>query len=249
MGRARFPGLIRALVAVVALAASCGPRQRDGGGDGDRAGRVDAERVPFKLTAGRGDFLFEWVDAEGEFRTGSRLDEVPEPFRAKVRVEPLSIPPERRAPPDRVYLADLRRPGEGGVYPVEVVPREEFEALAGVLSSPLPRPGVRPPAGSVPEPPVGAEPSAPPRAHSGPAEVTIYGASWCGACRQAAAWLRQRGIPFAEKDIERDPGARAEMTAKCRAAGITPNSIPILDVRGRVVQGFSPGLLQRLLGS
>ena len=42
--------------------------------------------------------------------------------------------------------------------------------------------------------------------------VIIYGAEWCGPCHQAAAYLRQRGIQFVEKDIvalqgheDRDP--------------------------------------------
>jgi glutaredoxin len=254
MGRARFTGLIAiAALAVAGCSGHAGDPVPSRGSDGeDRAG--PPAKIPFRLTAKRGDFLFEWVDETGDFETGDRVDEVPAQFRAKVRVEPLTIPPDRRAPPDRVYLADLRQPGRDGVYPVREVPREEFEALAGVLSSPLPRPGgphpAAPPEGSEApgggrEPPPGGRAVTP----GGPPQVVIYGASWCGACRQAAAWLRGRGIPFVEKDIERDPGAREEMTAKCRAAGITPNSIPILDVRGRVVQGFSPGLVGRLLGS
>lgn len=231
--------LFVALALFVVFPAGCGGRDDD---DAPAAREGSRLHVPFKLTAGRGDFLFEWVDPQGEFRTGSRIEDVPTELRAKVRVEPLTIPPERRAPPDRVYLADLRKAGPGGAYPVAIVPREDFEALAAVLSSPLPRPGAAPPRGPDSSSPV---PPSPP----GTPQVTIYGASWCGACRQAAAWLRAKGIPFVDKDIERDPGARQEMLAKCRAAGIAADSIPILDVRGRVVQGFSPGLLQRILGS
>lgn len=243
MGRAGITRLsvLAALGAAAALAVACGHREER---DERPAPRAEQAGVPFKLTANRGDFLFEWVDPEGEFRTGTKLGDVPEVSREKVRVEPLSLPPDRRAPPDQVYLADLRRPGKDGVYPVRVVPREDFEALAGVLSSPLPRPGATHP-GAPAGPPLPAPPPLPPGATP---DVIVYGASWCGACRQAAEWLASHHVPFVDKDIERDPGARAEMERKCRAAGVAPNSIPILDVRGQVLQGFSPGRVARLLG-
>ena len=234
MGRARIAGVVAAL----AIAGAWGCGQRSG-----RAQKDGGDRVPFRLTANRGDFLLEWVDGAGDFQTGTKVADVPEAFRAKVRIEPLSLPPSRRAPPDRVYLADLRRPGPDGVYPVRVVPREEFEALSRVLSSPLPplHASKRP----VPTP-MPAEPQ-PGAGTGGAPDVIVYGASWCGACRQAEAWLRSHGIAYVDKDIERDPAARAEMQAKCRAAGVSPTSIPILDVKGRILQGFSPSILGRLL--
>ena len=42
----------------------------------------------------------------------------------------------------------------------------------------------------------------------GPPVVTIYGTSWCGACRAARQYLTERKIPFADKDVERDPTRR-----------------------------------------
>ena len=70
--------------------------------------------------------------------------------------------------------------------------------------------------------------------------MIIYGAEWCGPCHQAAAFLTQRGVPFVEKNIEEDREAAREMQTKLARAGIRGGSIPVLDVKGTVLVGFSP---------
>jgi glutaredoxin len=90
-----------------------------------------------------------------------------------------------------------------------------------------------------------ADEGAPAAAPSG--DIIVFGASWCGACRQAEAYFRGRGIPFVERDIERDPGAREDMQQRARAAGIRATGIPIIDVRGRVMQGFDQAAIERAL--
>lgn len=77
--------------------------------------------------------------------------------------------------------------------------------------------------------------------------VIIYGASWCGPCHQAQAYLKKRGVPFVEKDIEDDPGAAAEMQKKLQRAGIRGGSIPVIDVKGKILVGFSPGAVDAAL--
>src|SRR6185503_8065217 len=66
MGRAGLAGLIAA-----GLLWACG------GHGAEPHGRAEAGAVPFRLTDGRGDFLFEWPDATGEFRTARRVADVP----------------------------------------------------------------------------------------------------------------------------------------------------------------------------
>ncbi len=34
-------------------------------------------------------------------------------------------------------------------------------------------------------------------------KVIIYGAEWCGACKEAAHYFHEHGVPFVEKDIEK----------------------------------------------
>ncbi|HWL84840.1 MAG TPA: glutaredoxin domain-containing protein, partial [Polyangiaceae bacterium] len=79
--------------------------------------------------------------------------------------------------------------------------------------------------------------------------VIIYGAEWCGACHQAAAYLRAKGIPYVEKDIEADHGAAREMQTKLAKAGLNGGSIPVLDVRGKVMVGFNPHVVDEALGA
>jgi glutaredoxin len=78
--------------------------------------------------------------------------------------------------------------------------------------------------------------------------VVIYGAEWCGACHDAARYLRRKGIAYVEKDIETDPAAAKEMQQKLAKSGIRGGSIPVIDVRGKLMVGFNPGQLDAALG-
>jgi glutaredoxin len=71
------------------------------------------------------------------------------------------------------------------------------------------------------------------------ARVVVYGTGWCGYCEQARAWFRAHQIPFEDRDIDQDPGARQEMQRKCTEAGTRYNgSIPVIDVNGTIIHGF-----------
>ena len=78
--------------------------------------------------------------------------------------------------------------------------------------------------------------------------VTVYGTSWCGACRQARAYFAERKIPFADKDIEQDPAAARELGEKAAKMGIPTDRVPVLDVRGRLLLGFDRARVEALLG-
>jgi glutaredoxin len=78
--------------------------------------------------------------------------------------------------------------------------------------------------------------------------VIIYGAEWCGACHEAARYLKKKGIAFIEKDVEKDDGAAREMQQKLAKNGLRGGSIPIIDVRGKVMVGFSAEAIDSALG-
>ena len=71
--------------------------------------------------------------------------------------------------------------------------------------------------------------------------VVIYGASWCVACDDAAAYLTLQRIPFVERDVETS-SVETEAEGVLRAAGLAPSvhSLPVIDVRGTVTIGFAP---------
>jgi glutaredoxin len=97
-------------------------------------------------------------------------------------------------------------------------------------------------------PPGPQRPGSPPATKIDRDRIILYGTAWCGACAKARAYLRQRGIAFDDKDIERDPAAAAELARKAARAGISPERVPVLDVRGTLLQGFDQRRLEALLG-
>jgi glutaredoxin len=107
--------------------------------------------------------------------------------------------------------------------------------------------------GQEPRPGAGAATAASVAAPSGAATpkravvVIIYGASWCRPCHEAADWLKARGVAYVVKDVEHTPGAEAEMSDKLQRAGRRGGSIPVIDVNGELLVGFSPGALAQAL--
>jgi glutaredoxin 3 len=73
--------------------------------------------------------------------------------------------------------------------------------------------------------------------------VVVYTTPACGFCHQVKAYLHQRGVPFAEYDVSRDPQAAAEMV---RLSG--QRGVPVVAVDGQVVVGFNRPLIDQLLG-
>jgi glutaredoxin len=75
--------------------------------------------------------------------------------------------------------------------------------------------------------------------------VVIYGAAWCGPCHAAASYLTRQNIPYIARDIEEDDSARRDMDAAVAAAGLQSEMVlPIVDVRGTVMKGFMPCVIE-----
>ena len=179
----------------------------------------EAVKPPFSVQGELDGLLIVWFDKDGT-HTAKRRSDVPEAQRAQVRIDSLSVPPDKRLDPDHVYIADLRAPAGDGSYTVRKQTRAWFDARVD---------------GSRPAPAAAS------------ADVTIYMASWCGACRATAAYLRSRNVPFVEKDIEKDAAANAEMQRKAHAAGQSPRGVPVIDFRGHLLLGFDQAEIDRLI--
>lgn len=186
-----------------------------------------------------------WIDEKGEFHVEQRVADVPAASRDFVRVRALD--PAADAPGgDRVFVVDLRTASGDGTYAVRTVPRAEFEDVA-VQRRSKSGTAVLAPKGAPLVPSVAASGGAAGDVAARPA-VIIYGASWCGPCHQAAAYLKQKGVAFVEHDIEQDSGKQREMQAKLAKAGMRGGSIPVLDVRGRILVGFDARAVDQALG-
>jgi glutaredoxin len=182
------------------------------------------------------DILLTWLDSKGGTHTGVTIAEVPAESRDLVRVVT-----QDAGQGSTFYVADLREKNAEGSYAVRTMPRSEWEQLlaerrdkwrvAHAPPPPPPAPGTEPDPGS---PATGLR-------------ATIYGAHWCGPCHQAAAYLKKRGVAVTELDIEKSPSAAQEMQKKLASAGLHGGSIPVIDIGGVVIQGFSPGTVDRAI--
>jgi glutaredoxin 3 len=194
-----------------------------------------------------GRWLFTYAEPAGTFSTTDKPETIPEAARGLVRViEPTE---QMKGAADRVYVTSVGDLLAKGKSSAKAMSREAFEtaalaALPGGQSSPfaarqmapapMPAPTPTPPGGT-------AAPGTTP-------VVTIYGTSWCGACRAAREYMASHKIPFADKDIEHDPGAARELADKAAKMGIPTDRIPIIDVRGRLLLGFDRERIEALLG-
>ncbi|MDI3256410.1 MAG: arsenate reductase family protein [Kyrpidia sp.] len=52
--------------------------------------------------------------------------------------------------------------------------------------------------------------------------VTFLGYPRCSTCRKAKGWLAEQGVPFAERDIVKEPLNREELGSLLASAGISP---------------------------
>jgi glutaredoxin len=211
-----------------------------------------------------GRWLFTYAEPAGTFATTDKPETVPAEARGLVRVldpsEPTSM--STKSGGDRVYVTNLNELTSKGKSSARAMSREAFEtaALAGLpggQSSPFA--AERGPAPTLPPPAAGATGTTASGAPTGATAagattsgatpvVTIYGTSWCGACRAAREFLTERKIPFADKDVERDPDAARELAAKASKMGIPTDRVPIIDVRGRLLLGFDRARIEALLG-
>ena len=67
-------------------------------------------------------------------------------------------------------------------------------------------------------------------------ELTVYSSFWCPDCREAKRFLERHHIPFKEVDIEKNPGAAAEVLAHTGR-----RSLPQFVIDGDWIQPYRPG--------
>jgi glutaredoxin len=83
------------------------------------------------------------------------------------------------------------------------------------------------------------QPPPPPKGLAKSNQIVLYGTSWCGVCRRARGYLMARGLPFEDKDIEKDARAAVELSNKERTLNFHHRGVPVIDVHGKLMDGFS----------
>jgi glutaredoxin len=191
---------------------------------------VEASQLPPIVIKEGAKLLFTYFDRQS-FASTTTIEEIPPGSRSWVRIVDLAAKPGGRLDQQLVYVADLRAKSKDGGFGYIVMSRRAFEIAAENRAK---RPAASGAAASQPT--------------TGDRDIVLYATSWCPACRKARSWLEAAGIPFVEKDIEKDSAAAAELLAKARQAGVSPSGVPVIDVRGTLIQGFDPARINALLG-
>lgn len=189
-----------------------------------------ASAAPRELTVDLKDpnLAFIWVDSEGNFQTTTDRGEIPKESTTVVRLLGVA---QAETDPEHVLVIDL---SSGGAPKARSMPREEWEGQGKALRQARVD-AARP------------RPIEPAQIAEGGLNAVVYGASWCKPCHLAEDYLKGKGIRVTKKDIEEDPGASAEMRQKLAGAGLGGASIPVLDVGGTILVGFSTSAVDRAI--
>lgn len=193
---------------------------------------------PLELTDDTPNLLLTWLGEEGDFHVAETIDAIPPERRRQVRV----VVTDRGAGTGQlVYVADLGAKQADGAYPITTLPRSEWEKLGADLRKTRMEalaPGQ--PRGE--DPPAGSES---PEALGGAISAIVYGADWCKPCHDAERYLKSLGVAVTKKNIEKSRAANAEMQGKLVRANRAGASIPVIDVMGTILVGYSPGPLKQ----
>jgi glutaredoxin len=198
-----------------------------------------AARLPAIRITSKAKLLFTFKEGDS-FRTVDAIDKVPVYARGLVKVMDPSV---KGVGGQWVYVADLCKPDKKGVYRYAVVELSRFEAAdpAG-CSGDVPLAGLK--AG-------GAEAGRTGAGRTGVGgrgrKVIMYMTTTCPVCLKAEQFLKARGIPYVNKDVGSDPRAARELAMKAARAGFSARGVPVFDIGGRLVRGFDPATIERLV--
>jgi glutaredoxin len=232
--RRRQSLIVCVLTLSVAVASACHRKAGSTGGPGGAGSAEPGGLPPIALKDDAKDALLTWVDDHGNFHVVEHTADVPDAGRGAVRVV---MSDRSDGTGESVYVANLRAKQPDGTYPVKSMPRSEWDEL-GAKNRKARLEALAPSATP------SAAPSASATVATGDVSAIVYGAEWCGPCHQAEALLKSLGVKVTKKDIEENPSAGAEMREKLKRVHRQGGSIPVIDVMGQILVGFSPGALR-----
>jgi hypothetical protein len=206
------------------------------------------ELPPLELKDETPNLLLTWIDDKGDFHVVMKPGDVPEARRQNVRVV---VTDRTDGTGSLVYVADLSKKEPNGTYAVKTMSRNEWDELgAGLRKARLEALAPASAAASGSAAPSTSAPAPGPRKPGASKVVAIiYGAEWCKPSHDAARYLKQRGVTVIEKDIEASEATAAELKRKLERANMSGASIPIIDVMGQLLVGYSPRALDRAIAT
>jgi len=207
-----------------------------------------SELPPIEIKDDSPNLLLTWIDDKGDFHVVQKPTEVPKEGREQVRVV---VTTKEEGTGKLVYVANLNEVTPAGAYRVKTMPRSAWDEL-GASKRSARLEALAPSAVPAPDDSAAASGSATPGTKKPSASgitATIYGASWCKPCHDTERYLKQRGVTVIMKDIEENEVANAEMRQKLAHAGRSGSNIPVIDIMGQIMVGFSPMALDQAIES
>lgn len=216
--------------------------------DGTAPKAIDEKLPALTIRDDTPNLMLTWVDEKGDSHVELHPADVPAAGKELVRVV---VTDREDGTRELFYVADLTKKRDDGSYPAQTMPRRAWETMIAkrreaLLAQVTPTPAL--PESGAPGSPSGS-PAPPSTGSPNTAGLTaiIYGASWCGPCHEAADYLKSRGIGVIMKDVDESPAAQSEMREKLAKVGQHGGSIPVIDVRGQILVGFSRGSIDRAI--
>ncbi len=232
-------------VAVAVGMSGCSQRKDD---DGTKPMAITKELPALTIKDDTQNLLLTWIDDKGDMHVELAVTGVPAEGRSLVRV---IVSDREEGTKDAFYVVDLSSKGVDGGYVAKTMSRRAWESeIEKRRSTYLAKnaPPTPKPAGSAASdaPPTNDRGDKPPAITSSVTAI-IYGASWCKPCHDVEKYLKAKGVRIVHKDIEEDRSAALEMRDKLQKSGQRGGSIPVVDVAGQILVGFSPRELDRAL--
>jgi glutaredoxin len=248
MTRSRVAAAFGLVLLVGAGLAACHKQPAPTATDDTGAAPQAADLPPLEIKDDSPNLLLTWIDDKGDFHVVEKPADVPKEGRENVRVV---VTTSEDGTGRLVYVANLNEVTPSGSYRVKTMTRAAWDELgAGKRKARLEAmaPSAVPaPADSAPSPGDPGAAAGPQKMASSGVTAIIYGASWCKPCHDTARYLKQRGVTVVDKDIEENEVAAAEMRQKLARAGRSGSSIPVIDIMGQIMVGFSPMALDQAI--
>jgi glutaredoxin len=242
--------VVRLFLVLCVLALGLGCRSRDPAGEGKATATAPrSDELPkLVVKADTPNLLLTWIDDKGDFHVVQKPADVPTSGRKQVRVV---VTDKEAGTGEVVYVANLDETTPDGAYRLKSMTRTAWDELGASLRKARLEalaPSAAPPPSAAPEEQA-AGPGAPkgPKAAGIKVSAIIYGAAWCKPCHSAEDYLKGRGVKVVMKDIEASEAAQAEMQQKLVRVGRAGASIPVIDVMGQILVGYSPGALDQAI--
>jgi glutaredoxin len=232
------------VLALCLLALSCRHKDDPNAPKPVSAEPKSATLPPLAVKADSPNLLLTWIDDKGDFHVVEKPADVPVEGRKSVRI----VQADKEAGTgDLVYVANLDETTPDGAYRVKTITRAQWDEL-GASRRKARLEALAPSAAPPPTASVAAEaPGKNPTQIGSKIVAIIYGADWCKPCHAAESYLKGRGITVVHKDIESSEAAQAEMHQKLARAGKGGASIPVIDIMGQILIGYSPAALDQAI--